>query len=93
MKESAITWKSKAWGRESDLVRLNNLRNNRGVGPLTRLGADRAHTKILIQLRDEKYTNLRERLINATRAGDTNAVANIELQIRDHLKEPKEAHA
>lgn len=86
-----ISWKSKAWGREADLLRLNKLKNDDTKGPKTRLGADRAHTKITMHLKDKKYTNLREHLINATRAEDTEAARKIELQIREYLKEPLEA--
>lgn len=85
----AITWSNKAWGRESDLQRLNSQRNNHKLGPKTRLGADRAHTKINQQLRDRKYTSMREQLIKATQAGDQLAVAKIELRIREHLGEDK----
>jgi hypothetical protein len=88
-----ITWNTKAYGREHDLNRLNRIRNNRTgkhIGPRTRLGADRSHTKITLQLRDRHLMMLRERLIKATAAGDLPEVGRIELCIRDYLREPKE---
>ena len=84
-----ITWHSKAWGRETDLMRLNNLRNDHTVNPLHRRGADRAHTKINKQLRDKKLMAMREQLIKATVAADQLAIAKIELRIREYLGEDK----
>ena len=86
-----ITWTTKAWGRESDIIRLNNGRNNENLGPKTRKGHDRAHGKIQRQLRDRKYLHMRENLIQASRAGDLAEVEKLELRIRDHLNEPREA--
>ena len=84
-----ITWQNRAYGREADLDRLNRQRNNHKLGPKTRLGADRAHTKINRQLKDRTYIRLREQLLKATIAGDQLAVAKIELRIREHLGEDK----
>ncbi len=88
---NGITWKTRAYGREADLRRMNRNRNSRKVGPLTRLGHDRAHTKIMMQLNDPVYCLLREQLIRAVIAGDQKVIAKIELRIRDHLNEPREA--
>lgn len=86
-----ITWTSKAYGREKDLIRLNKGRHNKKLNDVTRNGHDKAYAKVLRQLADPTYCGLRERLLKATVAGDQLAIAKIELQIRDHLGEPKEA--
>lgn len=86
-----ITWTTHAYGREHDLEKLNRQRNDHHLGPKTRLGADRAHTKINRQLRDKYLMRLRSRLLKATIAGDHQAVGKIELLIRDHLGEAREA--
>lgn len=84
-----IHWRSKAWGRESDLLRLHTLFNDDTKGPKTRLGAKRAYQKIQKQLSDPKYTSLRESLIKATKDGNHKYVRKYELQIRDYLHEEK----
>jgi hypothetical protein len=78
------------YGRNGDLKKLNNDRNNSSLSRLVRYRANEAHAKIVKQLKDTKLMALRLRLIRATRAGNMEISSRIQLQMRDHLKQDKE---
>lgn len=78
------------FGRAGDLKKLNDDRNNPLLSNVQRQQADKAHTKIVEQLKDKKLMRMRERLIRATRADDQEAAMKIQLQMRDYLGEEKE---
>lgn len=78
------------YGRTGDLAKLNADRNNPGLPKHVRHQADKAHAKIVEQLKDKKLMGLRERLIRATRAGDMKAASKIEQEMRAHTGEDRE---
>lgn len=78
------------YGRAGDLTKLNNDRNNPNLSGFVRLQADRAHSKIVQQIKDKDLMRLRLRLINATRAGDQNEARKIEIAMRAHEKRDQE---
>jgi hypothetical protein len=78
------------YGRAGDLAKLNRDRNNIQLPNIVRLRADRAHATIVAQLKDKKLMRLRERLINATRAGDEYEARKIEIAMRAHRQEDQE---
>lgn len=78
------------YGREGELSKLNRDRNNTALSFFVRERADRAHKKIVDQLKDKKLMGLREQLIKATRAGDQEASVKIQLQMRAHTGEEME---
>lgn len=57
-------------GRLNTLNHLREARDNPAKLPHRRMEADRAIKKIMAQLRDRKLMHLRDRLINASIAGD-----------------------
>jgi len=78
------------YGRSGELAQLNRDRNNPHLDRFTRMQADRAHTKIVAQLKDKKLMGMRERLIKATLAGDQYEARKIEQQMRAYTKEDQE---
>lgn len=88
----AVTWVNKAYGREYELARFHKTKNNPLKDRYRRMMADQAITVIDRQLRDKAYLRLRERLVRASIAGDQKAIAKVELLIRDHLGEAREAY-
>ena len=78
------------FGRAGELERLNRDRNNPKLPHIVRDRADRAYAKIVEQMKDKKLMSMRERLINATRAGDMDAARKIQLQMRDYTGEDPE---
>lgn len=78
------------YGRAGDLAKLNKDRNNPDLPRITRLRADRAHAVIVEQLKDKKLMRMRERLINATRAGDPYEARKIQIAMRAYKKEDQE---
>lgn len=78
------------YGRAGELERLNADRNNPKLPFIVRRRADEARTKILEQLKDKKLMGMREELINATRVGDTEAAAKIQMRMRAHTGEDME---
>lgn len=86
-----ITWETYDHGRHGELARLNRERGDESLSIARRLQADKAHSKIVSQLRDKKLMALRERLIRAAQAGDREAVARITAQMKDYTKEDRES--
>lgn len=78
------------YGRETQLTKLNEDRNNPKFGPFTRLQADKAHRKITSQLKDKKLMGMRERLIRATIAGDSYESSKIQMMMRDYTRQDQE---
>lgn len=78
------------YGRAGDLAKLNADRNNLHLPDIARLRADKAHAAIMEQLKDKKLMSMRERLINATRAGDQYEARRIELAMKAYRKEDRE---
>lgn len=78
------------YGRAGTLLKLNKDRNNPNLSKFERLQADKAHQKIVNQMKDKKLMRMRLRLINATRAGDITESSKIEQQMKDYLKEDRE---
>jgi hypothetical protein len=89
-KPTDITWETYEAGRHGELTRLNRERNDITLSSERRLAADKAHAKIVGQLRDTKLMALRERLIRAAQAGDTVAVAKVTAQMKDYTNEDRE---
>lgn len=85
-----ITWTTKESGREGELAMLNRDRNNHELGPFTRMRADRAHARIVKQLKDKKLMAMRERLIKAAKAHDELEQHKIQLQMRAYTGESNE---
>lgn len=71
-------------GRLTTLNKLKKDRDDYTLHPFNRLQADKAMHKIIDQLNDKELMSMRERLIQATRAGDLKEVWKIENQMRDH---------
>ena len=78
------------YGRAGTLLKLNKDRNNSKLSKFERLQADKAHHKIVNQMKDKKLMRMRLRLINATRAGDLYESSKIEQLMKDYLKEDRE---
>lgn len=78
------------YGRTGDLAKLNKDRNNPALPKFVRLQADKAHAKIVDQLKDKRLMRMRERLINATRAGDLNEATKIQRQMKAYQKQDQE---
>lgn len=78
------------FGRAGELERLNSDRNNPELPPFTRLQADKAHAKIVAQMKDKKLMTMRERLINANLAGDVEEVKKIEVAMRTYTRQDQE---
>lgn len=78
------------YGRTSDLARLNRDRNNTHLPKVVRNRADKAHAKIVEQLKDRKLMGLRARLMKATKAGDMDVARKIEMEMRAYLKDDQE---
>ena len=78
------------YGRAGDLEKLNRDRNNPRLSRFVRQQADKAHATIVAQLRDKKLMRMRERLINATRAGDNDEARKIEIGMRVYEKKDRE---
>lgn len=78
------------YGRTGDLTRLNRDRNNPALSGFVRLQADKAHAKIVRQLKDKTLMRMRERLIYATRAGDMTEARKIEIAMHAHEKKDQE---
>lgn len=78
------------YGRETQLTKLNDQRNDTKLSKLTRLHADKAHSKITSQMKDKKLMSLRERLIKATIAGDTYETSKIQMCMRDYTRQDRE---
>lgn len=79
-----MTWTNRDGGRESDLHRLNRIRNDVTQPRYRRLSAAKAHAKIVAQLSDRQLMALRERLVRASMAKDLEAANRITRQIRDY---------
>lgn len=78
------------YGREGQLKKLNNDRNNPKLSRIVRERADRARLKIINQLEDKELMGMREQLMRATQAGDSEASRKIQLRMRDYLGEERE---
>lgn len=78
------------YGRDGELKRLNNDRNDPTLSRFTRKQADKAHSKIVAQLKDHKLMGMRERLIKATKAGDPYEAKKIETEMRAYTGEDRE---
>lgn len=78
------------YGRASELKKLNDDRNNPGLPKFVRGQADKAHSKIVAQMKDKKLMNMRLRLIKATQAGDLPEAGKIEIAMKAHAKEDRE---
>jgi hypothetical protein len=78
------------YGRAGELARLNNDRNDPKLSKFVRQQADKAHQKIVNQLKDRKLMGLRERLIRATQAGDQYEARKIETEMRAYTGEDRE---
>lgn len=78
------------YGRAGDLAKLNRDRNNPLLPKIVRHRADKAHATIVAQLKDKRLMHMRERLINATRAGDQYEARKIEIAMRAHRNEDQE---
>jgi hypothetical protein len=78
------------YGRAGTLLKLNKDRNSPKLSKFERLQADKAHQKIVNQMKDKKLMRMRLRLINATRAGDLYESSKIEQLMKDYLKEDRE---
>lgn len=78
------------YGREGDLIRLNNDRNNPALSKFERYMADKAHATIVKQIKDKPLMRLRSRLIGAVKAGDHTNIDKIEKLMRSHTGEDKE---
>jgi hypothetical protein len=75
------------YGRAGDLLKLNRDRNNPELSMFQRKQADEAHAKIVRQLKNKPLMRMRLRLINATRAGDLEEAAKIQIGMRALMKE------
>lgn len=89
-KQTSITWETYDHGRHGELTRLNRERNDITLPKHRRLAADKAHAKIVGQLRDKKLMSLRGRLIRASQGRDIIEVARITAQMKDYTKEDRE---
>lgn len=78
------------YGRAGDLAKLNADRNNTSLPKIVRQRADKAHGQIVEQLKDRELMGLRERLIRAAQAHDTEAQLKIQMQMREHTGESRE---
>lgn len=78
------------YGRIGDLEKLNRDRNDTSLPKFVRQQADKAHAKIVEQLKDKKLMGLRSQLINAAQAHDLEAQEKIQMQMREHTGEDKE---
>lgn len=78
------------YGREGDLKRLNDDRNNPSLSRFVRQQADKAHATITSQIKDKKLMRLRTELINAARANDLEAQNKIAMQMKAHTGEDRE---
>lgn len=78
------------FGRDGELKRLNDDRNNSRLSKFVRQQADKAYHEIVRQLKDRKLMGMRLQLINASRAHDSVTAEKIQLQMRDYLKQDKE---
>jgi lipopolysaccharide biosynthesis regulator YciM len=78
------------YGRAGDLLKLNRDRNNPELSMFQRKQADEAHAKIVRQLKNKPLMRMRLRLINATRAGDLEEAAKIQIGMRALMKEDQE---
>lgn len=78
------------FGREKDLLRLNEARNNYALNKFVRGQADKAYCKIAKQLKDRKLMRLREQLIKANKAHDMEYAGKIEIQMKSYQAEDKE---
>lgn len=78
------------YGRAGELDRLNRDRNDPKLPKFVRQQADKAHAKIVEQLKDKKLMRMRERLIKATQAGDQHETDKIQKQMREYTGEDKE---
>lgn len=75
------------FGRLTTLNRLKKVRDDFSKHPFHRQQADKAMSKIKLQLKDKRLNAMRERLIKATRAGDLHEVWKIENLIKHHEHE------
>ena len=78
------------FGRDKDLSRLNQARNNFALNKLVRGQANKAYHAIATQLKDRKLMRLREQLIKANKAHDMQFAGKIEIQMRAYKAEEKE---
>lgn len=78
------------YGRDSELIKLNNTRNDPTKSNAVRLKADKTRQQILDQMRDKRLMGMRLRLIQASRAGDVIEMAKISAQMKDYLNEDRE---
>lgn len=79
------------YGRDSQLNKLHAIQQDvtkpRGV----RYAADKTRQKIIDQMKDRTLMGMRERLMNASRAGDIVEVAKITASIKDYEGEDRES--
>lgn len=85
-----ITWETYDHGRHGELTMLNRTRNDHTRSPITRHAADKAHARIVGQLRDRKLMAMRRRLILASQAGDRYEMARITALMKAYNKEDRE---
>ncbi len=85
-----VTWRTRAYGREGQLEKLNKTRNDWSKQPWIRRKADETYRKIVAQIQDKKLMAMRERLIKASLAGDARAQALIQMQMKHYLGEDPE---
>ena len=85
-----ITWETYDHGRHGELTKLNKTRNDRSQRQDVRKAADKAHAKIVAQLRDKKLMRMRHRLIQAAQGDDRYELAKITALMKDHTKEDRE---
>lgn len=78
------------FGRDGELKKLNDDRNNPNLPRFVRRQADEAHHKIVEQMKDRRLMDMRLELIRATRAGDLEAINKIEKRIRAYTGEDRE---
>lgn len=74
-------------GRQVDLLKIDRILNDPSKELRYKRAASRAKAKILAQLKDERLTRLRERLMKASRADDEWEMWKITNQIKDYLGE------
>lgn len=85
-----ITWETYEHGRQGELKRYNQERNDFNLPARRRSAANKAHAKIAGQLKDKPLMALRHRLLAAGHAKDDYEIAKITAQMRAYLKEDRE---
>lgn len=78
------------YGRLGELTKLNDDRNNPRLSRFVRSQADKAHRKIVEQMKDKKLMRMRLRLIRATQAGDNVEALKIQAAMKAYEKADRE---